>query len=211
PMISTLDYPQAEIRMAATSEIEKQKRLTACKKEPETVEFIEDIPVGSVFFDIGCNTGAYSFVAAANGLKVYAFEPPGPTYERLEQNINLNSDLQVFPYDVLLGDNNVKVSFLRSSQEPGAALHQIVGGEGDGELLWQRRLDSYAFSHNLPFPEYIKLDVDGYEYKVLAGATEVLKALQGILIEVDNNLTESDLAVQFLTNHGFEIASVHPH
>lgn len=50
-----LDYPGADIWLIVESEIEKTKRINACQKEPETVHFIESLPKGSVFYDIGAN------------------------------------------------------------------------------------------------------------------------------------------------------------
>jgi hypothetical protein len=45
-------------------------------KEPETLEWIDGIPHGSVVWDIGANVGIYTcYAAKARGARVIAFEP----------------------------------------------------------------------------------------------------------------------------------------
>ena len=60
-------------------------------KEPETLEWIDSIPDGSVVWDIGANVGLYSCYAAKQGVKVFAFEPSVFNLEILSRNIFLNN------------------------------------------------------------------------------------------------------------------------
>lgn len=205
-MIEKLDYPKANIRLHITSEPERQMRVRSCDKEPETVEWIESLEPGA-FFDIGANVGAYSFVAAACGHKAYAFEPPGPTYERLEQNIDLNDELSVFAYDVLLGDENAPVAFSLSSLDPGAALHALGAGGPHPTTLQMRTLDVVVASLGLPYPDYMKIDTDGSELRVLLGARVCLSHVKSLQVEIDDTLPMSQQVVPFLEDRGFVIVT----
>lgn len=202
-MISFLDYPRTRIKMYATTDVERTKRLCACSKETETVDFIEGVEPG-VFFDIGANVGSYSFVAAANNHKVYAFEPAGPTFERLELNCDLNADLAVMAYPILLGDRDTIVCFAFSSADPGAALHS-VSDSGTSMAMW--RLDSAIEEMNLPWPDYLKIDTDGSELQVLAGAEKALRTAQSLQVELDDLVPESMQIPAFLDLRGFHMTS----
>lgn len=49
---------------------------TFSSKEPETLEWIERMPIGSIFWDIGANIGLYScYAAKKRGCRVFCFEP----------------------------------------------------------------------------------------------------------------------------------------
>ena len=60
-------------------------------KEPETLEWIDSMPDGSVVWDIGANVGIYSCYAAKHrNCRVFAFEPSVFNLELLARNIFLN-------------------------------------------------------------------------------------------------------------------------
>lgn len=60
-------------------------------KEPDTLEWMDTIPPGSVIWDIGANVGLYSVYAAkSRGARVFAFEPSVFNLELLARNIFLN-------------------------------------------------------------------------------------------------------------------------
>ena len=63
--------------------------------EPETFEFIEAMPEGSCFWDIGANIGVFSLYAALCGQsRVLAFEPSSASYAALNRNIDTRSRWQ---------------------------------------------------------------------------------------------------------------------
>src|SRR5688572_26330757 len=88
-----LDYPHKKIHMALDNAVQIA-RLGACRKEPETVAWIEsNMRPGDVFFDVGANVGAYAFVAdtvAGGNCDIYAFEPSYSTFAALVANVRLN-------------------------------------------------------------------------------------------------------------------------
>ena len=60
---------------------------TFSTKEPETLEWIDSIPQGSVLWDIGANVGLYScYAAKVRGCQVFAFEPSVFNLELLARN-----------------------------------------------------------------------------------------------------------------------------
>ena len=76
-----------------------------------------------------------------------------------------------------------------------------VGGQGKIDDTWwseceqvkvrMETLDSYVLNHNINHLDLIKLDVDGFEGKVIRGALETLRRLQPkIIMEVAPAWTE---------------------
>src|SRR5512139_2825437 len=65
-------------------------------------------------------------------------------------------------------------------------------------------LDALVQSQAIPAPDHIKIDVDGIEHKVVAGAKEALKNVRSLLVEVNTNLDEHRDMVHELTGLGFK-------
>ena len=63
-------------------------------------------------------------------------------------------------------------------------------------------------SKKLPIPDYIKIDVDGFEHKVIEGATETLKnkKIKSVIIELSPHLSEHMASVEILQNLGFKFS-----
>jgi len=212
-----LDYPNAEIFMRVTTDAEEY-RLRACAKEPFTIEWIHNqIAPDDVLYDVGANVGAYSLVAAkkpGGGARVVAIEPSYTTMATLCANV-IQNDLaaRVTPLPVALAATTGMNVFSLGNLEPGAARHALGYGEPeDGPAAYQQpimtfRLDDLIEWFRLPLPNHVKLDVDGGELDVLAGASRTLAspALRTVLIEVPTSL--STAITEVLEQHGLRLDS----
>ncbi|MEQ1575472.1 MAG: FkbM family methyltransferase [Vicinamibacterales bacterium] len=152
-------------------------------------EWIATFRPSEVFYDIGANTGAFSLLAGrlhGEGVRVVAFEPGFETFESLVQNILLNSLGRVItPLQVALFDETGLRPFNYYNMGAGSARHVV--GEPDHSAgcafepvavqpVLAFRLDDLVERFCLPAPTRIKLDVDGVEARVLAGAERTLSA-----------------------------------
>lgn len=192
--VVAVDYQAADI-LIHTNGRRERRRAFACRKEPWTVEWLEQLPAEGVLWDIGANVGAYSLIAALrpeSQLQVVSVEPSFSTYAALCRNIVLNEAAgQVTPLGVMLSDKTGLQTFSYSTLEAGAAYH--AGGaptlkEGfvsawDQQVL-AYRLDELVEELGLPAPDFIKLDVDGAEVRVLHGAERVLGGVRSVMVEV---------------------------
>jgi FkbM family methyltransferase len=67
-------------------------------------------------------------------------------------------------------------------------------------------VDSLVANARIPVPNHIKIDVDGFEPKVIAGALSTLaeKAVRSLLIETNQNLEDHREMVKHLNRMGFK-------
>ena len=80
-----------DLVFSVPNKINRFRLDTFCTKEPETLEWIDSIPKGSILWDIGANVGLYScYAAKARNCQVFAFEPSVFNLGLLARNIFLN-------------------------------------------------------------------------------------------------------------------------
>jgi len=212
-----LDYEHADIHLHVTNKTE-MFRVKACAKEPFTVDWLHNrVGSGDVLFDIGANVGAYSLVAASKpggGARVYAFEASYMNVAALCANIALN-DLarQITPMPVALSATTGTSVFNLRALDSGSARHGL-GDQmpEDGHVAFRQpvmtfRLDDLIEHFNVPMPNHIKMDVDGGELDVLAGASRALSsaALRSMLVEVA--VDASSAVTQAIERHGLRLVS----
>jgi len=210
------------LKFVTPNEVTRFRAQTFASKEPETLAWIDEYGGSGVFFDIGANVGLYSiYYALAHPGDVYAFEPSFFNVELLSKNIALN-DLEdrVVIVSNPLTDNIRIGDFSVSSQIRGGALNtcgEAFGHDGEqhSSVLRYRtlgvNLDFLLITGVLPaYPSMIKIDVDGIEHLVLAGAQQTLSnpTLRTLLIEV-NDVFEIQAAgvAAALAGAGFEMIS----
>lgn len=124
-----------------------------------------------LFLDIGANIGSHSVKAALLWEKVVAFEPHPRNYSLLRDNLRLNrlSNTLALPYAASDRTYSTNFSHVIEGNLGAAALYQeesLVDGSVDCITV-----DSLT----LPRCDFIKLDVEGYELRVLKGARETIK------------------------------------
>jgi len=220
-----LDYERAQIRIYADSPIDFV-RAKPRRKEPGTVRWIErSVGPGDVFYDVGANVGAYAMIAAAqaDGAVIsHAFEPSFSTYGQLCKNVILNGYAKnVFPHLIVLGEQTAMSVFNYQSLSAGSSLH-TAGATVDyrGSTfapVYQQRvlafsLDDLVFTWGLEMPTHIKVDVDGTELQVLAGARRVTSdpRLRSILVEVCHDRGDGGAILELMSAAGFWLESDSP-
>jgi len=150
---------------------------------------------GDVMLDIGANVGSFSVLTAkVSGARVHAFEPARETLPKLHANIAANGigDL-VSVHEHALGDHDGEIRF-----SVGLDAANRIGAEGASEVVSLRRLDTVAA---LLEPVMIKIDVEGHEPQLFAGADETLAKRTLRVIETETVCPE---ILAQLARHGFE-------
>lgn len=178
-------------------------------KEPETLDWIDQIPESAVLWDIGANTGLYScYAAKSRKCMVYAFEPSVFNLELLTRNIFINDLVGQVVIIPLPLSNSLKTSTLNmTSTEWGGALSTFGENFGDdGKALNKTfsfstvglTLDQAVNLLKIPEPTHIKMDVDGLEHLILSGGGGVLNKISELAIEVNEDFEEQAMNVAAL-------------
>ena len=135
------------------------------------------IKPGDVIFDCGAHHGfvaiLFSKWTGAEG-KVVAFEPVVRNQEIIKKNIELNAIGNVILVGKALGSGNGEISMNRSSNA------RVVDGSRRASKCQMTRLDEYGDLK----PDFILIDVEGYEVEVLKGARNLLKSMPKFVIEI---------------------------
>ena len=200
------------------NQICKWRVNTLFKKEPSTIEWLNSIQKGEHLLDVGANVGMYSIYAAlVRKCTVTAFEPESQNFAILCKNIFLNdAEAQITPFPIAFSDSE-KISKLYLSRfdwDGGGSCH--TAGEEVGFDLSPRKstftqgiftttIDKCIANNLINFPNFIKIDVDGLEHKVIKGAINTIKnpKLKSICIEINMNLKEHIEICNILNKYGF--------
>jgi len=202
---------------AVPDSLSRSRVDTFATKEPETLEWIDGMPEGSVLWDVGANVGLYScYAASARGCRVFSFEPSVFNLELLARNILLTKladrvTIVPLPLAEALGISTLNLT----STEWGGALSTFGQDYGhDGRALQKvfefqtvglSMADAVALL-KIPAPDFVKIDVDGIEHLILRGGQEVLENVQGVLIEVNDEFMEqSSGCARYLTAAGLHL------
>lgn len=141
-----------------------------------------------VFYDVGANIGLYCFLGAQinSNLEIVCFEPQKDCVAQLEQSIYLNNwENRISICNSALSDRDDDVKLYLAGS--GSSIESdFVGTKiNESSSVPSRQLDSLYFKA----PDFIKIDVEGHEYKTLCGATQTIKAnLPIIFLELVDNI-----------------------
>jgi FkbM family methyltransferase len=139
--------------------------------------------------DVGAHVGFWLKDLQKTFKMVYAFEPISDVRECLKKNVEKDNYLL---FDFGLGDKNEKVMVNYIPEETG---NTYVSDHGNREIQI-RRLDEIK----LPKIDYIKIDAEGYEIKVLQGA-------EG-LITRDEPYIHVEVKQKILERHGLSAVDI---
>ncbi|MEL6939486.1 MAG: FkbM family methyltransferase [Cyanobacteria bacterium J06598_1] len=165
------------------------------------------------FVDVGANIGSYTVLAAAAvGSNCVALEPVPAAYAHLLDNMSLNgvSD-RVEPLNIGLGDKNTTLHFSADQDTMNHVVAPSETSENSVEVQ-VKRLDEVLQGRT---PTVIKIDVEGWETNVVAGAESVLSQVEPLAVLMEFGLGErygfddQDLYEKML-NLGFEAVSYSP-
>jgi FkbM family methyltransferase len=214
-----VSYRSHQMTFTVPNGLNQYRISTFATKEPETLEWIDAIPEGSVLWDVGANIGLYTIYAAkTRNCRVFAFEPSVFNLELLARNIFLNAlQSQATIVPIALSDKLGSSMFKMSNTDWGGAL-STFGESFDQNGNVMNEVFEYptiGMSMNdavklleIPVPKFIKIDVDGIEHFILRGGADVLKGVESVLVEINDDFTaQAEQAEQYLKNAGLSLHS----
>jgi len=131
--------------------------------------------LGDTVFDIGAYVGDtalwFSKAVGPQG-KVYAFEPEPSNFEKLKANLERNKVTNVIPLQLALSENEGEM------QVASGGNSSTITQTGTGTSVKVTTIDKFVEANTLPRVDFIKMDVEGHELKVLEGAHETIQAFK---------------------------------
>lgn len=134
-----------------------------------------------VIFDVGANIGKYSLLLHETfgaRAKIYSFEPSEQTYSEMMLNVSGVPTIQ--PFNLGLGNQRETVTLYKDSPHSPIASVYKRDLEHAGidlniaEQIQLTTLDEFCQDQSIRYIDYLKLDVEGHELKVLQGAESML-------------------------------------
>jgi FkbM family methyltransferase len=171
---------------------------------------------GDIVVDIGAHMGRYTIIASkrvgTNG-KVVAIEAHPGNFEMLNRNIKLNQLANVISLNYAVYSKETKIKLYLPEEESGYTIYNTImsnrAGTEDKFVDVNAQTVDYLLELNQIKEErinWIKIDVEGAEFEVLKGATNVLSKSKDIalLIEI-HGLDNYRPILNFLSLYNFKI------
>lgn len=167
-----------------------------------------------LFVDVGANVGSYTILAcAARGAQGIAIEPVLGTFARLKQNLAVNGlTEQVVALNAGVADAEGE---LRFTVEQNCMNHVVLVPDPSENTTLVRVLPLDALIEPTK-PTFLKVDVEGFEASVVAGAKRTLTNpwVKAVIMELNHSGKrygfEDDSIVRQLAEHGFQSYSYDP-
>lgn len=134
-----------------------------------------------IVWDIGANVGLFSFAAAALGAQVVAVEPDPWLASVIHRSVLINK----LPVTVLPAAVSDRAGICQLHTPDEGRSSNSLEGKGAAQTVISVTLDSLL--DYFAAPQVLKIDVEGMEGRVLAGAQRVLEARPRIFCEVSDH------------------------
>jgi FkbM family methyltransferase len=143
-----------------------------------------------ILYDIGSNEGMWAETLAELDPRleeIVFFEPQSKYQEQLKDFKPAHIRRRVFQAG--LSDENTELEITGGSASASfLPVDETYAFKADvkqeSEKVTVYRLDDMVGIHNLPVPDVIKIDVQGYEYRVLKGALQTLAKTKFLVLEL---------------------------
>jgi len=221
-----LDHPDDDIWIHADSHIEIESRAFSCRKEPDTVKWINTyFQEGDTALDVGANIGAYSLIMSKvmnNIGSIFAIEPGWHNFYQLNRNIVLNQcQDSITALNIAISDKKSLNTFNYQDLTFGSSLHTLgkpvdfVGNPFKPfiqQTVMSYSIDSLVKEFNISHITHIKIDVDGIESKVIKGARNTLKksSCKTLMIELNDSFEHDLKCIDYIYECGFTLISKSP-
>ena len=175
-------------------------------EQQKSILFERTVIDGTTVFDVGANVGFYTLLASvlvgALG-QVVAFEPVPRNLRYLREHVRRNRLTNVTVIEAAVSDRSGRATF---SEGPNPSEGRLAE---DGSLTVDTvSIDELVETNAIPPPHCIKIDVEGAEGLVLAGARGVLVQWQPTLFLATHGRVVHETCVELLTSLGYALEAI---
>ena len=178
-----------------------------------------------LIFDVGANTGQYGLEMRSLGYqgRIVSFEPLTEAFKTLSENSR--HDKLWDAINKALGDHDGLAKIHISQNSVSSSLFDILPRHiraapmsnyiGDEEITIATLDCMFGQYYEDGQSVLLKMDTQGYEYKILQGATNSLPSIRGIQVEMSlvplyDGESQFIQLIQYLISSGFSLMSIEP-
>jgi FkbM family methyltransferase len=167
--------------------------------DPVELEFVRSaLEPGATAIDVGANVGVYAITAALGvgpGGRVIAVEADDEYVPRLRANLERNRLENVEVVAAAAGEVDGEAQLIIAADRAFSSLKPLVAYRGTGATrkVPVKRLDTIWREAGEPDVRFLKVDVEGAEVEVIAGAQRLLENCRPTLIVEVSERTEPDV------------------
>lgn len=174
--------------------LEKLLKVRIYRSTPRGLDHFSDIRsafpdfMPLIVFDIGANAGqsAETMLVEFPSSRLFCFEPSKSTYSELQQRHKQSTRVQCFNLALSNEERSAKLELNESS-----VLRRLVGeldstgNPTETEDVSLTTIDAFCTEQQISRIDYLKIDTEGHELQVLAGAELMLSSERVCLIELE--------------------------
>ena len=156
--------------------------------EKQVTNLIQELVVpGSVVFDVGAHVGYFTILCGPlvgpTG-QVHSFEADKRIFDELTANIVMNGMSHAHPNNAVVIDTTGTVEFYLDSKVAGGVggILRTERSEAKPVLVSSVSLDDYVKANQINRVDFVKIDVEGAELKVLRGMRDIIERFSPIVI-----------------------------
>ncbi len=141
-----------------------------------------------IIYDIGANKGEWTRAAHAifPNSKIFAFEPNPILFKQLQKLEFFEMSVKVFPYAIGSVEESRNFYFNSDLNKIGSLIEPefMYSINRECQKVKVVRLDNLIKHNEIPVPNFIKIDVEGWELEVIKGLGDVLPRVRFIQFEI---------------------------
>lgn len=153
------------------------------------------LPKAKIVVDVGANIGltSYFFYLQAPDAQIHSFEADPANFSILSGNLlQINVDNRIHLNQVAVSDSDKVIEFYSSAVSGWSSRYQVRGAESGVKVIVQSvKLSAYLREHGIVRVDLLKVDIEGGEYDLLMGDTDLWSVvIEEIIVEVDRQPRE---------------------
>jgi len=147
----------------------------------------------SIVFDIGANLGNWtaSLLQHSKGkaVTVHAFEPCQGTYERLAQRVKEEcwTNVLAIPQGCARTPSTSRMRVYSTGAGTNTLIDFYESASANVETVDLTSVDEYSLRNGIGYIDLLKIDAEGFDFEVIAGATRMLKRNRVRLLQFEYN------------------------
>ena len=143
-------------------------------REPQATKYVQQImqPWWNII-EIGANIGYYAMMEGRLVKHVYAIEPGPSNYQQLVSNVKLNKYMNIETFPLAIGDHNGEMGFEIAKACNWSRI--AVDETTENVKVQMQTLDSFVRDHKIAHVDYLRMDVEGYEFAIIQGARKTIE------------------------------------